>query len=168
MNSYYEFRMNILYYIAGWISRLLSQTLSCKQCVALCVSTTCDECYGTLISQKQRGGLIYPSRSVFKVVIMIDYYVRSNSAQLFSNVSFYKTMESTIVRSVLLDKSIFYGFHDMECSPMAMHKSLLIKTIISKFSNAQLSLLGKLKSEFKGSSHSKRSQQTILMNLKHI
>lgn len=66
-------RQNILYYVAGWVVRQVLKVLRCDECKAALATT---EPYQLFLSRltmaKQRGVLLYASRSAYRVVLLAD------------------------------------------------------------------------------------------------
>jgi len=82
-----NFYLNCLAYISGNITRVLSEKLTCDQCVKGLLRfdldpLRCDETL--LITRKQRGGLFQPCRSVFIIVQKADNITRTNQNSQWS------------------------------------------------------------------------------------
>ena len=66
-----KFVDNCLYYIAGFIIRYLSKVLSCEECVLALhekILDSPDPAASKLFCRKDRGGLLFPSGSVFRII----------------------------------------------------------------------------------------------------
>ena len=114
-----EFRANILYYTAGWVARALSKVWRCEQCKeALLVPSgeSCDLDDWTplrLMDIKQRGGLLYPSKSVYRVVLLTDQAIRQATAKFGAkppaSTSFLCRLEHDVCAATALDSGVFSG-----------------------------------------------------------
>lgn len=73
-----EFTENIIAYIAGFVVKSLKRKVSCETCLnALCSSKDEQNTYFNLISRKSRGGLLYPSKSVFIICQKIEKIIKN-------------------------------------------------------------------------------------------
>ena len=66
-----KFLNNCLYYIAGFIVRSVSTSLSCEECILALnesILDVTDPSCCQLVNRKDRGGLRHPSGSVFKII----------------------------------------------------------------------------------------------------
>lgn len=71
-----EYRRKVVEYIGGYIVRAISKTLCCAGCVGLLISDTISS---LLISIKDNGGLIEPSRFVHTAMHVAKKMLRQTS-----------------------------------------------------------------------------------------
>ena len=67
----------ILEYIAGWIVRSVSKSVSCQQCAPALVRPV-EQCTSSLLTLKNNGGLVVPSISVVRIVRECELVTRSS------------------------------------------------------------------------------------------
>lgn len=167
-----EFRENILFYISGWIVRTLRNRWRCEICKSALIASSSGGNVGTLTNIKQRGGLLHPSDSVFRVVKLTDRWIENklNSGSFLSQ-KVLKTMETDIAVAASWDCNIFPNLseHSLDCEPSSVHSILLIKNIAFKFANARLGLHGKQETErIMGAAQARRSQKSRLLIFSNI
>jgi hypothetical protein len=124
---------------------------------------------------KQRGGLQYVTRSVFRVVQLTDQalkveLIKTNNIPP-SDANFIKKIECIVYRASTSDRKIFdnlYG-HDAGSSPFRMHVPTLVKALAKKFAVASLCHLTKgFMERKKGAASSIRNKATRLLIFKGI
>jgi hypothetical protein len=78
--EYSQFYLNCLAYISGNIARVVGEKLSCSKCSEALLnspSDKLDESVQLLISRKTRGGLLFPSQRLYKIVEITDFVYQS-------------------------------------------------------------------------------------------
>jgi hypothetical protein len=121
---------------------------------------------------KQRGGLLYASRSVYRVIYLSDRalqleIVRTGGKPPTNN-NFFQKLLHTVVQSSMQDRHIFsevQGHGEL----LHQHVPKIIKCLAHKFLKARLGHLGKLFTTAKhGAASEKRNQQTRNLIFKGI
>jgi hypothetical protein len=78
--EYTQFYLNCLAYISGNIAKVIGEKLTCDECSKALLNNPndkLDESVKLLISRKTRGGLLFPSQSVYKIVEISDFVYQS-------------------------------------------------------------------------------------------
>lgn len=70
-----ECSKEIIVYIAGFVSRRLQILIKCERCIQSLIGEKDNYLY-SLISQKNRGGLTYPSEDLIKVCKISEHFLR--------------------------------------------------------------------------------------------
>jgi hypothetical protein len=121
---------------------------------------------------KQLGGLVYASRSVYRVIYLADRavqleLVRTGGKPPTSN----KVLEGllhTVVQSSMQDRHIFAAIQG-HGELLNLHVPKLVKYLAHKFLKARLGHLGKMYTTHKiGAAAEKRNQQTRCLIFKGI
>jgi len=105
---------NIIYYIAGYIARKL-QNIDCYNCSTSLIQSKQEHDYthrhvlSTFIDHSTRGGLLYPSRSVHKIVIATEKEIQVQTFDLtdLTNKNIIVRILNKIKLSLALDETIF-------------------------------------------------------------
>lgn len=74
--SFSEYSRRVVEYIAGFIVRYLQRTISCETCIIALNCQTDDKIQYQLINRKNRGHLIFPSRSVIRLCTDSEKVIR--------------------------------------------------------------------------------------------
>ena len=151
-------RDNVLYYISGFIVRSLLKRLSCASCRnellldtndphALCMTSYPIAARFTL--SKQKGGLIFPSSSVLKIVKATETIFRKRVVGTGVSITTEKNIDLKIQYAVIeqLGTQVFSDSHDhffdhtigQECD----HLSTLLRIVIKKYLSIRLNTYGK-------------------------
>lgn len=144
---------NCLYYICGFVCRSVAQHLSCEDCIAALhegILDAPDTAVCGLVKQKDRGGLMYSSNSVYKIVSFTETVVSREIICL----SKLPNMESLrlIIQCKVIDMldtghSLFPLFHkhfrDAVFVTGQSHYLQLIKVVVAKHVDIRLKDYGK-------------------------
>lgn len=157
------FRNNVLFYIGGYIARIVSKTTNCSSCKeSLFSNNPTETIFSRFTILRQKGGLLYPSRCVFKVVCITDKYFKlfSLSENLIS--SYRQNIAIVQIYKTCLKLNVFDSLnHD---TLIDSHREHLIKSISSKYLTTILGHSCKTTNEdCKGAASNKRNQ--IIRNL---
>lgn len=164
LSSYKE---AILGYIAGFVVKKIINRITCTECARALLlkskksSSVHDHNYShfqtttslSLISLKNRGGLVLPSNGVTKIIFaserafqVLIHETRSKKQKISSRRNL-KTIMVHLINQELAEKSLFpeLNEHDVDHEAITedLHSSQLIKQIIEKYINLRLSTYGK-------------------------
>ena len=160
-------RQNILYYMAGWAVRQALKVLFCEECKAALVTLEPHQDFlSRLTMAKQRGGLLYASRSAYRVVLLADRALEHELIKLNNSPPRHKQFLDRLIfvvfRACSVDRLIFNDLVDHDCSNfLDQHVPFLIKLLAGKYLKARLGHLGKLFTEKQmGAASSRRNQRT--------
>ena len=68
-----EYKDAVLGYIGGYVVRKLLKSITCDECVNVLINNDdISKNYLSLVSIKDRGGLVYPSEDVFKIISICE------------------------------------------------------------------------------------------------
>lgn len=117
-----EYAQYIVAYIAGFIVRKLMKKNSCATCHELLLGEKTN-IFNSLIKKKDRGGLIYPSAGVVKVVENAEKIIRDGRRQ-----------NATQIITMLWEKTNYYSlFSSANSDHDSKHVYLLIKSIVELY-----------------------------------
>ena len=159
-------RQNILYYMAGWAVRQVLKLLRCDECKSALVS---EEPYhsflGRLTMMKQRGGLLYASRSAYRVVLLADraleHELIKRDGKPPANKNFLERLLLVVFQTCAVDQLLFCELADHDANSLLdQHVPRLIKLLAGKYMKARLGHLGKeFTCSIVGAAANKRNQQ---------
>ena len=150
-----HFKDSVLGYISGFIARKLILTITCHVCANAMINTNnnvMEHCYAkssfSLVSFKNRGGLVMPSTDVISVVRICEQVFNFHvSGSDFENpkVSGDKNLKLKLmctVNKIVLSKKLFsqLDVHDLESAVRNedLHSTQIIKKIAEKFFTIRL------------------------------
>lgn len=151
-------RDNILYYIAGYIVRRLLLKLDCESCHKELLLKMDDPAamnlpsypvYSRFTHEKQRGGLVFPSCAVLKIIKATEVIFRQRVIDTPKEIVFDKMIDLKIQSAVIhqLGTSMFSDspahYFDHRIGQEADHLSSLARNIISAYLNLRLKMYGK-------------------------
>lgn len=130
---------SIVEYIAGFVVKSLKLKLSCSSCLAALVGDKLNY-FPSLISQKDRGGLTYPSQDVIQICRTSENILRSIDLDKLLIKNNLKLLLTTKVLSLFVDKRCFtlLDRHNLEYSPLENHTTHLIKLVAAKYIDIRL------------------------------
>ncbi len=140
---------NILYYMAGWASRQVLKLIDCEGCkLALITSTPYHTFLGRLTMAKNQGGLLYASRSTYRVILLADRAMNHVMIHFNGRPSYSKQLLQQLVLIVYqacsVDLLVFPELTGHDGSNlMDQHVERLIKLLARQFLTARLCHLGK-------------------------
>lgn len=135
---------NILWYIAGFLVRKIVTKVHCDTCIDALVekvqpTSSQDKDFMKLVTFKNRGGLVIPKNSVYKVVKKTEHLISilTDNFTNFSNINF---------RSVIIKNKIDFAQEKIfdetcNCSTHLLdvpHKIQLIEIVTEKYLNTRL------------------------------
>jgi hypothetical protein len=170
--EYSQFYLNCLGYIAGNISKVLNEKLNCDECKAVLFNgpdDKLDESVQLLIAKKNRGGLRFPSQSVYKIVEISDYVyqslVKGKMPPKSTNVDL---MISNAVMRQCIGLNLFPGLQAharVRDKNNTSHHVILISRIVNQFIRIRFFDLGKrYRSEMSVSSRHIMTKQILFSN----
>lgn len=132
----------ILGYISGYISRILTKTLKCKECVDS-LTTTQRLPHHSLISIKDMGGLCYSTEDVYKICLSTEVLIRRLVRQSGGNglsVKYNYNYITTNALKCLMDTDLFKSLTDHSFNQPATlnHRIHLIRTVVNKYTIVRL------------------------------
>jgi len=138
-------RGNILYYIAGFIAKKIIAILTCKRCIANIIMEISDrqgKCssYTLLIDIKNKGGLVYASNHVYKIVCATETEFRRSIEYSNNNVpskDTYLKIINRVTRKYAVDSDVFPidtdCYQGFEIGVDTPHRIQLIHLICQKY-----------------------------------
>ena len=160
-----EYKENVLYYMSGWISRSVSKNLKCSDCKEALFSNPEDTGRSFLLNVKQRGGLMNPSKSVFKIVV-VCYCKLQNAIKDTKNFQL-NSFINDIIHSTCKDAFPELESHEFNNDFMSPHTPALIKLIVRKFAHAWLGHYSKRTNDNFGSTSCLKNQLNRLAIFKN-
>lgn len=132
----------IVGYISGYVSRHLTKSLKCEECVDS-LTTTSKLPHHTLITLKDMGGLCYSSEDVYKIYlsteIIIRHLIKKSGGNFFSSKYNYTYITVNTLK-VFMEKEVFTCLtkHTLDQPSTLNHRIHLIRAIINKYSTIRL------------------------------
>lgn len=130
-----ELSVHIVHYIAGYVAKKLSSVLKCHECICALFAT--EPATVSLIHFKSKGGLVYPSTSLYKLCQLCEAVFRRNPECNFAAAKkCYNLLrkEKEVIEQVIgmklfsdLDK------HALDSNPMDNHVLHLIRAVIKEY-----------------------------------
>jgi hypothetical protein len=154
----------------------VAKSINCQECrLSLFDVEPYNPTLARLTCMKQRGGLKYATRSVFRVIQLTDQALKIELNKINnippSNSNFIKNIERIVFRASTADRYIFkelYG-HDANASLFNMHVPIIIKAIVNKFALASLCHRTRgFVEERKGAASNTRNNATRLLIFKGL
>jgi hypothetical protein len=136
----------IVTYIAGFIVHHLQKTLKCETCIAALLGDKNDFLH-SLIMQKSRGGLCYPSEDVRKICQKAELCIRIAEHEEKLHMQGYVLHVSNNIVVSFLGTDLFSSLNEHSLDNNVKHTYFLIKAICFKYVNVRLHYMGKKKSE---------------------
>lgn len=137
-----EYISNVVVYISGFVERHIKDKIKCEHCFNALVTE--DKACSALISAKNRGGLLVPQRSVYKICLIVEKEIRASS--LLAN--FYNDIINRSTRQIVCE-NIFNHMpidHILNADPLNNHRILLIKSVIEYYLKIRLHHISKIES----------------------
>lgn len=139
-HDYFESYMNISkyvgdtsQYIAGFVIKKILKSITCSMCQASLITNNSNYNRSTLISIKNRGSLIFPSRSVVLVCQETERLIRSYPPTYFnSNKNKLYLLVKIKQNLYKYNRELFSNCPDQE-SFLDTHKNQIIKLIVFKY-----------------------------------
>lgn len=159
-------QQNVLFYMSGWAVRQVLKVLKCDECKAVLVSAEPHQpSLSRLTLMKQKGGLIYASRSAYRVILLADMTLEHELLMrnvLLGDKRLLMRLLHATFKVVSADRLTFRALADHDgTSLMEQHGPRLIRLLATKYFNARLGHLGNLRtSSAVGAASSRRNQQT--------
>ena len=137
----FEYRDSVLNYIAGFITRQLKKKEKCVECLEYLEGvTTSDLKEGKLLKQKNRGGLVLPTREVERVVNITDsLYSELNNAKLFEQRNLVHKLQIQTCLAINEAHPNLMKELENHVGNLGSHKNILVKKIVGCY----VSLRGK-------------------------
>lgn len=128
-----DYVQDVVTYIAGFIAKSVAKIIKCQIC---CSSLISEEIVSCLQKRKCRGGLISASEDVITICLIAEKVFRTYSNVLHgSNI----TLNLIVKAMSLIPSNIFNNNnHLFDQSPLADHRSQLLKIILKKYFNLRL------------------------------
>ena len=148
-----ENKENILGYIGGYIVRKLVKHLDCRECCdAMLSNNSTKHRFLSLVALKDRGGLVYPSDGILKVVNMAERIFKQFVCGISPNemkINNTRNLQAKLVNKVVAElsrSSIFSNLqrHDIDNFNITedFHSTQIIKAVATKFFVLRLSRYG--------------------------
>lgn len=156
----------IIGYISGYVSRILSRKIKCEICVSSLVSNRKLD-FHKLITVRDMGGLYFSSKSVFDVCKATEIFIRKlinqndgKGVSIKHSIDFIKMK----VLKVFIHSNIFEGLiiHSFESPAMLNHRLYLIRSIIETYANIKLRFVAKFDPGLQNKSKRQKFTKLIL------
>ena len=143
-------------YIGGFIVKKLFKRLSCNTCSSVLISDDHTASFLSLTNLKDRGGLLYPSADVIKIIsaceVVFKYYVSGEdfkNPKILNNSSIKGKMRNSVVHAI--SGNVFssledYDF-DIDIGTEDLHSLQLTKAIVDSYLNIRLLRYGQYYTE---------------------
>lgn len=158
---------HIVTYIAGFVVHKLVKILHCETCIGAlrCTDVRPSHC---LITVKNHGGLVFPSKDVIDICLACDKLFRQYVYDVASS-RVLRTSVQNIVQCVLesyISKDVFTSLsvHMLEYGPLENHLVLLIKAIAEKYLQVRYYYAGRMFSA-KMQAHTTKGSRQIYTKL---
>lgn len=146
LNNLSQFSKEVSLYIAGFVSHKLSTKIKCDICNGALFGNK-DNFFYSIINMKDKGGLHYPSNDVIQICVATEKYFKT---YYYDKKQFNKMLIITnVLKSFINNDSIFYSIkhHNDQNGPLDNHVVLLIKAIISVYSDIKINYLSRTQNE---------------------
>ena len=176
-----ENKENILAYIAGFIIRILSKKIDCATCFEDMLAVDRKKRHLSFIAFKDKGGLIYPSDDVVKIVRVSEKYCKFLSCDADSNIKPSKNLRQKMSYSVLRELSttrpgnvLFPNLlqHDIDTHVVGedFHSTQIMKAVVNAYLDMRLLRFGQeyTRTVIRGKNEGKRQQLTKLIQFEGL
>lgn len=133
-DSLSPYSLEVITYIAGFVSFKLGCKLQCEHCVSELFGEK-EDFLNSLIEYKTRGGLSYPNLDVIKICEKTEIFLRHEQS---CNKKINKQEVSLKVLKHFMGKNIFENMTAHDVNPLESHKVLLIKSICTSYLTTHL------------------------------
>jgi len=152
-SNFQDLKNNVLYYIVGYILRKIIIRIDCKSCVKCLIKDIDDHCYGhyapysKFVDYKNKGGLVSPSESSFKVIFEAEKMLVCLTDNL-KNINI-KNLDKIIItyckNKLVGDNNIFIN---LNCDNISFldrpYKLMIISVLIKRYLSIRLHSFGKV------------------------
>ena len=160
-----QYNSDIVQYIAGYISRSISNKIDCHKCQSSLVEEiNCDKYNSILINRKNRGGLVYPSKDVINICTYIERLIQCVIiSQKLSKYNITKIKIQALDASS--DALLYLVYHSyISDEPGMNHRLILIKNIIDLFIKIRMHQVAKERNQIKVKRIRTKFTKLILFN----
>lgn len=140
-NNLPNYSESVVTYIAGFISRKLSRSVKCDICANLLFGDA-DAYQKSLITLKNRGGLVYPSKDVTNIIIKIEKILKGIFQKQLQSERYYLHAFRFFMEH--FDESNLLKWN---CEHDTSHRLLLIKSIVQTYMDLRFKYYGKKTTE---------------------
>ena len=144
-------------YIGGFIIKKLLKRLSCSICYSHLISDNCTESFLSLINLKDRGGLLYPSADVVKIIRACEIAFKclisgddfKNPKILNKSSTIKVKMRNNVIQAISGDvfNSLEEHDFDIDMGTEDLHSLQLTKAIVDIYLNIRLLRYGQYYTE---------------------
>lgn len=133
----------IIGYISGWVSRKLCKALKCETCINRLFSNE-KMWFHKMISQKNLGGLCFPSEDVFKICLRSESVLKNHLKEkgniILPDLKDVEILKHRVLKSFINCPDLFQSLevHSFEQPVHSNHQIHLIRAVIDKFINVRL------------------------------
>lgn len=158
----------IIGYISGYVSRVLSRKIKCEICVSSLVSDRKLD-FHKLITIKDMGGLYFSTKSVFDVCKATEIFIRKlineNDGKGLSSKYSIDFIQTKVLK-VFINSNIFEDLimHSFESPAMLNHRLYLIRSIIETYANIKLRFVANFDPGVKNKSKRQKFTKLILFD----
>jgi hypothetical protein len=152
LESLTDFKQSVAEYIGGFVVRQRNGLVKCETCKSSLFSNEGDTKM-TLITTKDRGGLIKPSANVTKVCAVaeqcLQHVLRTKGVPRTSG-NLVAALSSTVLKIVCENYQWCFqdlNAHAMDCSLLLNHKHEIVKSVAVCFFKIRLHHVAKLQSQ---------------------
>lgn len=154
-SSMNEAKLNILYYITGYVVRKITMHIECMSCIQSLLASqnskehnySVPQLHTKFTSFKNVGGLILSSESSFKIIMATEHYYLyiTDNLKNLNVLNLEKKVICYVNNKFVLDNNIFTI---LNCENVGLldrpHKMILITFLVKKYLNIRLNSYGKL------------------------
>ena len=136
-----EIRGNVMYYMAGWAARQVAKRIKCTDCKeALFTAQSFNNALARLVTLRQQGALVHPSRSVYRVIHLTDQALKLERAKPYlpSDSRFLQHLSIHVYRAASSDRLLFPELDGHDATVIDQHVPRLIKALAEKYATALL------------------------------
>lgn len=133
-NNISQFSLEVVKYIAGFVSRRLANVIKCEVCLSNLFGNKQNFLH-SFINFKDRGGLIYPSEEVIEICLKTENIFRK---ELVISPRVNKTAVEVKVLNAFLCREVFSYTKTHVDNPLENHNILLTKAIINNYCDIRI------------------------------
>jgi len=168
-------KLNVIYYMAGWSARSVARQIKCVDCRdAMFMDEPFDAGIGRLTLLKQRNGLMYASRSVYRVAFLayqsLQLVLPKTSGKPPTDRLLLPKLVNSVIAAVVEARLVFTELRKHDAgSLLDAHLPKMVKGITSKIIRAFLGHISRTHNEVvMGAASNKRNQATRLTIFKGL
>lgn len=160
VNSISPYSVEVVKYIAGFVSFKLGTKIKCEFCVSQLYGDK-ESYLGSLIDLKSRGRLKYPSDDVVEICYITEKIIRTEINT--GNMNLKKENISVRILKYFINRNVFSSMSMHDPNPIESHKYLLVKAVCNTYFTVRINFICK---NIRSSSENIRNLYTKLILFK--